>query len=98
RIQMNLHPEDGSITYAIPNRQQFEAPKPVALALRHRHEASPGIAALLSLVVPGAGQFYAGRPGSAVMWFVCVAVGYLLIIPGLFLHVLCIVSAASTAH
>lgn len=98
RIQMNVHPEDGSITYAIPNRQQFEAPKPVALALRHRHEASPGIAALLSLVVPGAGQFYAGRPGSAVMWFVCVAVGYLLIVPGLFLHVLCIVSAASTAH
>ena len=99
RIQMNVNPDDGTITYVIPGRQQIVPPRPVALALRGRsHEANPALAAALSLVVPGAGQLYAGRPGAAVVWFVCVMVGYLLILPGLILHALCIVSAAALAH
>jgi hypothetical protein len=54
---------------------------------------------VLSLIVPGAGHLYAGRPLSAVLWFVLVSVGYLLlIVPGVLLHVLCIASAASATH
>ena len=97
RIAMNVD-DEGSITYSIAGRQQIVPPRPVALALRRGHEASPALAALLSLLIPGAGQLYAGRPGSALVWFFSVMVGYLLIIPGLFLHVLCIASAAGSAH
>src|SRR5438309_11320192 len=56
----------------------------------------PGIAAVLSFLIPGAGQMYKGRVISGLLWFVFVGIGYfLLIIPGIFLHVLCIVTAAS---
>jgi TM2 domain-containing membrane protein YozV len=98
RIQMHVNPDDGTITYTIAGRQEIAAPRPVAIALRHSHEASPALAAALSLVIPGAGQLYAGRPGAAVVWFISVMVGYFLIIPGLVLHALCIVSAAASAH
>ena len=39
------------------------------------------IAAALSLVVPGFGQAFLGRP-RALMWFVKTLLGYLRIIPG----------------
>jgi TM2 domain-containing membrane protein YozV len=61
--------------------------------------ANPAVAAVLSLIVPGAGHLYAGRPLAAVLWFVLVSVGYLLlIVPGVLLHILCIASAASATH
>jgi TM2 domain-containing membrane protein YozV len=60
---------------------------------------NPGTAAVLSLIVPGAGHLYAARPIAAIGWFALVSLGYLmLIVPGIILHVLCIASAASTAH
>lgn len=57
---------------------------------------SPGLAAVLSFFIPGAGQIYRGRIGSGLLWLVFVVGGYLLFIfPGLILHILCIISAAS---
>lgn len=57
---------------------------------------SPGIAALLSLVIPGAGQMYRGHVGAGLLWFVFVIGGYaMFIFPGLILHIVCIVAAAS---
>ncbi len=57
---------------------------------------SPGIAAVLSLVIPGAGQMYKGSVGGGLVWLVVVVFGYVLfIVPGLVLHLCCIVSAAS---
>jgi TM2 domain-containing membrane protein YozV len=57
---------------------------------------SPGVAALLSFLIPGVGQLYKGRVGSGLVWFFAVIVGYMmLILPGLILHVICIVAAAS---
>ena len=54
---------------------------------------------LLSLVIPGAGQLYAGRPLTAVAWFMLVSMGYLLlVVPGVLLHILCIASAAGAAQ
>lgn len=56
---------------------------------------SPGIAAVLSLVIPGAGQMYKGDVGSGLVWLIAVVIGYFLfIVPGLVLHLLCIVTAA----
>ncbi|MEQ8836796.1 MAG: hypothetical protein RID07_08330, partial [Lacipirellulaceae bacterium] len=58
---------------------------------------NPGVAAVLSLVIPGAGQMYRGKIGEGFVWLVCVCIGYLLlIIPGLILHIFCIVYAASS--
>src|SRR5262245_49069979 len=57
---------------------------------------SPGIAAVLSLVIPGAGQMYKGKVGIGLVWLVAVCLGYVLVvIPGLILHLICILNAAS---
>lgn len=108
RIQMEIQ-DDGSITYAIPDRQKLQArPEPVRalemvrpyqpLALRGNREASPALAAVFSLFIPGAGQLYTGRFVAALLWFLVVSAGYALIIPGLILHLFCVVSAAASAN
>lgn len=57
---------------------------------------SPGTAAVLSLVIPGAGQMYKGDIGTGLFWLIIVIIGYfMLLIPGLILHLICIVTAAS---
>ncbi len=61
-----------------------------------QREWKPGIAALLSLIIPGAGQIYKGKVLAGLIWLFAVAVGYFfLIIPGIMLHLICIFSAAS---
>jgi TM2 domain-containing membrane protein YozV len=111
RIQLEVH-DDGTVEYLIPDRNKLkpreEAAPPLAGALVHRthaplalrggRDASPALAALLSLFVPGAGQLYTGNILSAILWFVLVAAGYTLVLPGLFLHLFCIASAASSAY
>jgi TM2 domain-containing membrane protein YozV len=67
--------------------------------LEVRHAPNAAAAAVLSMIVPGAGQLYAGRPLSGVAWFVLVTMGYLLlVVPGVLLHILCVASAAGAAH
>jgi predicted nucleic acid-binding Zn ribbon protein len=57
---------------------------------------SPGIAALLSFLIPGAGQLYKGNIVSGLLWFAFVGIGYFLIIlPGILLHIVCIFAATS---
>ncbi len=57
---------------------------------------SPGVAAVLSLVIPGAGQMYKGQVFNGLAWLVVVVIGYcLLVLPGLVLHLFCIIGAAS---
>ncbi len=106
RIHMEVD-DDGNVFYMIPNRQRVAPPRPQsALARREpnyelelRQPPNAAAAAVLSMIVPGAGQLYAGRPLSAVAWFALVTMGYLLlIVPGVLLHILCVASAASAAH
>ena len=52
-----------------------------------------GIAGLLSFLIPGAGQIYKGKPIAGILWFVCTLLGYMLLIPGLVLHFLCVIAA-----
>jgi len=55
-----------------------------------------GVAALLSFIIPGAGQMYKGQVFNGLAWFVFVVLGYILfVLPGLALHLLCILGAAS---
>jgi len=59
---------------------------------------SSGVAAVLSLIIPGAGQMYKGYVGAGFVWLVAVVLGYLLfILPGLVLHLACVLHAASVA-
>lgn len=105
RVRMEID-EEGNVTYVVPNRQHVALPRPppalvraAPMALDPARGPNAAVAAVLSLLVPGAGQLYAGRPLSAVTWFAVVTVGYMmLIVPGILLHVLCIASAASSAH
>ncbi len=56
---------------------------------------SPGIAAILSLVIPGAGQMYKGQVANGIVWLIVVVMGYVaFIVPGLFLHLCCIIGAS----
>ena len=53
------------------------------------------LAGLCSFFIPGLGQLIAGRVLAAMLWFVLVPIGYVcLIVPGLILHLICIVDAA----
>lgn len=57
---------------------------------------SPGVAALLSLVIPGAGQMYKGQIFNGLFWLAVVVIGYFaMVVPGIVLHLMCIVGAAS---
>jgi hypothetical protein len=113
RIQLEVT-DDGTLSYVFPNRHRITPrPELVPvltparaipprgsfpLAIRGGRTASPVLAGVLSLVVPGAGQLYTGNVLSALLWFVLVTAGYTLILPGLFLHLFCIAFAASSAH
>jgi TM2 domain-containing membrane protein YozV/Zn-finger nucleic acid-binding protein len=51
-------------------------------------------AIILSFLIPGLGQLYKGQVFNGIVWFVIVIIGYAaLIIPGLILHLCCIVGA-----
>ena len=53
------------------------------------------VAAVLSLVIPGAGQMYKGRFALGIVWLVLTVVAYItLLLPGMLLHFLCVFQAA----
>ena len=54
----------------------------------------PGIAAVLSVILPGLGQVYAGRLLVGAVWFVGTCMAYsAVLLPGFLVHALCIWSA-----
>lgn len=57
---------------------------------------SPGVAAVLSFFIPGLGQMYKGQVFNGLAWLAVTVVGYVaLVVPGIILHLCCIVGAAS---
>jgi hypothetical protein len=111
RGQLTMEVEDdGAIVYAMPGRQklaQLAGTPPVGAQLglrreivpvrRAKHGPSPAVAAVLSAVVPGAGHIYTGHIVAALMWFMVVGIGYAFVLPGLLLHMWCMLSAARHA-
>jgi TM2 domain-containing membrane protein YozV len=70
--------------------------------VRAAHDPSPtwnaGVAAVLSFVVPGLGQIYKGQIGRGFGFLIATVFGYLLfIVPGLGLHLVAIVDAATAS-
>jgi TM2 domain-containing membrane protein YozV len=56
--------------------------------------SSDTAAAVLSLVIPGAGQIYKGKTLAGIVWLVCTVAGYVtVLVPGMFLHFLCVFQA-----
>jgi hypothetical protein len=69
---------------------------PPYLMRPNRH--SQGLAALLSFFWPGAGHNYCGEVGAGIGWMMATVIGYVaFIIPGIILHICCIVAASNTA-
>ncbi|MEM6392953.1 MAG: hypothetical protein AAF797_09295 [Planctomycetota bacterium] len=57
------------------------------------------IPAIASFFIPGLGQLIKGQPINGIAWFIVVIIGYIaFIIPGLILHICCIVGAASSTN
>ena len=72
----------------------FEDPNPLPA-----RAPSPGIAAVLSFLIPGLGQLYTGRLLAAALWFVGTALAYwAVLVPGFIAHALCIWSAYQGAR
>ena len=67
--------------------------------LRIRRLPSPGIAAVLAVLLPGLGHVYAGRLAAGAVWLGVVTFGYwAILVPGLLLHALCVWSAYRAAE
>ena len=50
------------------------------------------MAGVLNFFLPGLGHLVTGRPLSGLAWFIAVIIGYVcLIVPGIVLHIVCIV-------
>jgi TM2 domain-containing membrane protein YozV len=69
---------------------------PAAAPQQQQQTWNPGIAAVLSFVIPGAGQMYKGQVGPGIWWLIGTIAGYCaFIVPGVILHVVCIYKAYS---
>ncbi len=104
RLSMEIE-DDGTVVYHMLGRQRLSAPPAPPLSppslvpvVRASHGPSPLLAGLLRALVPGAGHLYAERPAAAILWFVIVSLGYILLVPGLILHLFSIASATSSAR
>jgi hypothetical protein len=99
RVNMEIE-SDGTVVYHVRARERF-APRALVPAVERAAPATPFhplAAALLSVFVPGAGHAYVGRIAAGVMWFLVVSLGYVLILPGLVVHLFSIASAAAAAR
>ncbi len=55
---------------------------------------SPGVAAVLSVLIPGLGQVYGGRLGAGALWFLGTCIAYsAVLLPGFLVHAVCVWSA-----
>ncbi len=52
-----------------------------------RRSPSPGISAVLSVVLPGLGQIYNGNLVAGAIWFLATSLGYsAVLLPGFLIH------------
>ncbi len=59
----------------------------------------PGVAAVLSVLLPGLGQVYNGRLLAGALWFLATAFGYwAILVPGFLIHALCVLCAYTGAR
>jgi hypothetical protein len=62
--------------------------------VRVRRLPSPGIAAVLAVLLPGLGHVYTGRLFAGAVWFLLVSFGYwAILVPGLLFHAISVWTA-----
>ena len=67
--------------------------------MRVRRLPSPGIAAVLAVLIPGLGHVYSGRLLAGAGWFLAVSFGYwAILVPGLLLHAISVWTAYRLAE
>jgi hypothetical protein len=60
---------------------------------------SPGVAAVLSVLIPGLGHVYTGRLGAGAVWFLLTGFAYwAILLPGFLFHAFCVYSAYQSAR
>ncbi|MBW2267392.1 MAG: hypothetical protein JRH16_02355 [Deltaproteobacteria bacterium] len=63
-----------------------------------RRAPHPGIAAVLSVLIPGLGQVYAGNLLTGALWFLATGFFYwMILLPGFLCHGFCVWSAYQAA-
>jgi len=78
----------------LDKEEDFWKASPQPVVISKPSGVSPGVAAVLSLIIPGAGQIYRGKIGKGIMWLILTIIGYfILIVPGLIIHLICIFNA-----
>lgn len=84
-----------------PMRENVAPPPPAHGYAAHteaRRNPSNGVAAVLSLVIPGTGQMYKEHVGAGIVWLIAVLISYVALGPfGFLVHLACIFQAASLA-
>ena len=66
--------------------------------VRVRRLPSPGIAAVLAVLIPGLGHVYCGRLLAGALWFAFISFGYwAFLVPGLLPHAISIYTAYRSA-
>ncbi len=79
--------------------EEFHSRDELGGEVRVRRLPSPGIAAVLSVLIPGLGHVYAGRLGAAACWFLATSFAYwAILLPGFLLHALAIWTAYRAAE
>ena len=59
-----------------------------------RREPTPGISAVLSVLIPGLGQVYNGDLLAGALWFLGTALAYsAVLLPGFLVHAVCVYAA-----
>jgi hypothetical protein len=99
RVRMDVE-DDGTVVYQVPARAKLPPARALVPAESRSlvaHRASPTLAIVLAGLFPGAGHLYTGHVAAAVLWFFAISFGYMLLVPGLVLHVISMVSAARAA-
>jgi len=72
----------------------YEHPHDFESEVLVRRAPSPGIAAVLSVLIPGLGQVYGGRLLAGGLWFLATTLAYsAILLPGFLVHGLCVWSA-----
>lgn len=81
--------------YRIEKRSSSRGPRRWLVRRKYLHTT----AALMSLLLPGAGQVYKGRVPAGVAWFVVIVASYAMVgLPALLVHLMCVVTAGSAAR
>ncbi|BBO32235.1 DUF4339 domain-containing protein [Lacipirellula parvula] len=96
RPREQAQPVAQTVFHAAPAAAPVNVVVNQVVGMHHGPRWSRGVAIVLSFLIPGLGQMYKGQIFNGLAWFIVTTIGYFaLVIPGLVLHLCCIIGAAS---